>query len=169
MMRSHKFAPLAAVLLLGACTTIPSGPSVMVLPGSGRTFDEFRADDFVCRQFASDQIGGTTANQAANDSGVATAAVGTVMGALIGAAINGRQGASVGAGAGLLMGSAEGANAARHTGYSTQRRYDNSYQQCMYSKGHKVPVAGRYSNESRPMEYSNIPPPNTPPPGATNY
>ena len=51
----------SAVLLLfslGACVSIPSGPSVMVLPGSGKTFDQFREDDFYCKQYASEQVGG---------------------------------------------------------------------------------------------------------------
>ena len=51
-------AATAATLLLAACATVPpSGPSVMVLPGSGKTFDQFRSDDFTCRQFADGQIG----------------------------------------------------------------------------------------------------------------
>ena len=31
-----------STLLFGACATLPSGPSVMVLPGSQRTFEQFR-------------------------------------------------------------------------------------------------------------------------------
>src|SRR5439155_608408 len=43
-------APLA--LLLGACATVPTGPSMMVLPGTGKPFDQFQADDAACRQWA---------------------------------------------------------------------------------------------------------------------
>ncbi len=33
----------AVVLLITGCATIPSGPSVMVLPGAGKGFEQFRA------------------------------------------------------------------------------------------------------------------------------
>lgn len=151
---------LATALLLAGCTTIPTGPSILVLPGSGRSFDDFRADEVLCRQYAHDQVSGVTANQAAVDSGVKSAAVGTVVGAAAGAAIGGGRGAGVGAGAGLLLGSAAGADAASASGYGAQRRYDNGYIQCMYARGHRVPVSGNYAPE-RPRPY--YPPP--PPPG----
>ncbi|KAF7962378.1 hypothetical protein AWV80_22370 [Cupriavidus sp. UYMU48A] len=51
---------MAAALIVGACTTMPSGPSVMVLPGSNKTFDQFLGDDRNCRQFALGQVGGVT-------------------------------------------------------------------------------------------------------------
>lgn len=41
----------------------------MALPGTGRTFDQFRADDASCRQFAYSQVGGVSANQAASAGG----------------------------------------------------------------------------------------------------
>jgi hypothetical protein len=59
-----RLAPAAAALLT-ACATMPSGPSMLVLPGSTKSFEAFRADDGVCRQFANEQIGGTTPSQAA--------------------------------------------------------------------------------------------------------
>jgi hypothetical protein len=59
----------AALLILGACATVPSGPSVVVLPGTGKNFDQFRADEVVCRQFASYQAGGKMPNQNATASG----------------------------------------------------------------------------------------------------
>ena len=34
---------LVATLLLAACASAPTAPSVMVLPGGGRSFDDFRA------------------------------------------------------------------------------------------------------------------------------
>jgi hypothetical protein len=30
---------------LSACATIPTGPSVMILPGRGKTFEQFQTDD----------------------------------------------------------------------------------------------------------------------------
>ena len=100
------------LLVLAGCVTIPNGPSQMVLPGSGRNFDEFRTDDLTCRQYAHDQIGGRTGQVAAEDSGVRSAAIGTLIGAAAGAAINGGTGAAVGAGAGLAMGGLAGTSAA---------------------------------------------------------
>jgi hypothetical protein len=37
------------VLLVSGCATVPSGPSVMVMPGSGKTFEQFQYDDVACR------------------------------------------------------------------------------------------------------------------------
>jgi hypothetical protein len=166
MTHSLRFSPLLAVVMLGACTTFPTGPSVMALPGSGKTFDQFRFDDMDCRQYAGVQAGGTTADQAAVDSGVRSAALGTVLGAAAGAAIGGNsRGAAVGAGTGLLVGSMAGTGAGQASGYNVQRRYDNGYVQCMYAKGHKVPVSGRYSASSPAPAYAAPPPPpNAPPP-----
>lgn len=135
--------PIVSILLiLAGCATAPTGPSVMVLPGSGKHFDQFRNDDMECRQYAQYQIGGSNPNQLKLDPGVRNAAVGTAVGALAGAAIGGSRGAGVGAGAGLLVGSMTGSEAARGSSYSTQRYYDNAYTQCMYAKGHQVPVSG---------------------------
>lgn len=164
-----RFSLLLALVMVGACTTFPTGPSVMALPGSGKSFDQFRADDFNCRQYASVQAGGTTADQAAVDSGVRSAALGTVLGAAAGAAIGGNShGAAAGAGTGLLIGALAGTGSGQASGYYVQRHYDNGYVQCMYSKGHKVPVSGRYSAASpapaAPAYAAPPPPPNAPPP-----
>ena len=51
---------LAAVMVLGACTTMPPGPTVPVLPGTGKSFDQFRTDDVTCQQYALAQVGGST-------------------------------------------------------------------------------------------------------------
>jgi hypothetical protein len=171
MSKLFRLSPLAALLMLGACTTIPTGPSVMAMPGSGKSFDQFRNDDADCRQFALGQVGGATANETAVDSGVKSAAFGTAVGALAGAAMGGRDGAAVGAGMGLLFGSAAGAGAGQASGYSSQRRYDNAYVQCMYAKGDRVPVSGqmmsgraRVVNPAPAPGTAYAPPP--PPPGS---
>ncbi|HEV7814486.1 MAG TPA: YMGG-like glycine zipper-containing protein [Janthinobacterium sp.] len=167
-LRSSTWLALMGPALLGACTVMPSGPSALVLPGTGKSFDQFRADDFSCRNYAQVQIGGTTAQQASVDSGVRSAALGTALGAVAGAAIDGGHGAGVGAGTGLLFGSLAGADAGQASGYGLQQRYDFAYQQCMYADGHRVPVSGRMLNETlRPGTYPppDTPPPNTPPPG----
>lgn len=164
--KALKFSPLFALLLLGACVTAPTGPSVLVLPGTGKSFEQFRVDDDTCKQFASGQIGNKTANDNAADSGVRSAALGTAIGAVAGAALGGSRGAGAGAGVGLLMGSAEGSNASRRSAYTTQQRYDNGYIQCMYSYGHRVPVSGRLMTEpGQPMRSAPPPPPpGSPPP-----
>lgn len=127
-------------LCVVACTALPTSPSIAVMPGYGKSFEQFNIDDAVCRQYASNQIGGTV--QQGNEQAVGSAVVGTVVGAIAGGAINGQQGAAVGAGSGLLVGSAVGANSSQYAGYSAQRRYDISYQQCMYSKGNNIPGWG---------------------------
>ena len=166
MIRAFRFTPLLALLLLGACTTLPSGPAVMALPGTGKSFDQFRADDFECRQFAGMQVGGTAPNQAAADSGIKSAAVGTVVGAAAGAAIDGGRGAAAGAATGLAVGALAGTGAAQGSAYDVQRRYDYAYIQCMYAKGHKVPVSGSFtsSNPNPAAPYTPPPPPGSPPP-----
>ena len=158
-----------SLLLVAGCVSVPSGPGVMVLPGAGKTFDQFRADDMECRQFASNQVGGGTPDSAAESSGVKSAAVGAAVGAAAGAIVGGRHGAATGAGTGLIIGGASGAGAAGSSQYALQQRYDFGYQQCMYAKGHKIPSSSRFENSSRRSStaYAPPPPPNTPPPAAT--
>ncbi len=169
MKRYLRLAPLAVLLALGACVTLPpSGPSMTALPGTGKSFDQFRASDFDCRSYAASQAG-VTAAQAADDSLFRSAALGTAVGAVAGAAIGGGQGAAVGAGTGLIVGSATGSNAGATSARGAQQRYDSAYVQCMYAKGHKVPVSGRFADQA-PQQgrgYS-APPPNYPPPPPAN-
>jgi len=168
-----RFSPLAAVLVLAGCVSVPEGPSLMALPGGGKSFEQFRADDLDCRQYAQAQIGGTTAGQIATDSAVKSAVVGTLVGAAAGAAFNGSRGAGVGAGAGLLLGTMAGAGAGQSSAYGAQRRYDNAYVQCMYAKGDKVPVYGRQMSSREQRYYAAPPPPPqpdyAPPPPSPNY
>lgn len=166
---TRKTAVVILALALGACTVMPTGPSVMVLPGSGRSLDSFNSDDAYCRSYAYEQIGGKTAEQSAKESTVNSAAIGTVVGAVAGALIGGGgRGAAVGAGAGLAMGTAVGSERAQASGYGSQRRYDNAYIQCMYSKGHRVPVPANMSNSNtggvRHSDASIPPPPAGQPP-----
>lgn len=168
-MKTSFYLISAGALLLAGCVSVPTGPSVMALPGTGKSFDQFRSDDAECRQYAQYQIGGAGADQAGVDSGVRSAAVGTVVGALAGAAIGGHQGAGVGAGTGLLFGSVAGSGAAQNSERVTQRRYDNAYIQCMYAKGEQVPTSGSVTRRRvQSMERiapSDAPYPPPPPPG----
>lgn len=154
-----------AVALAGCATPPPSGPSVMVLPGSGKSFDEFQNDEYACRQFATVQIGGTTTQEAATNSAAKNAAIGTAVGAAAGGLMGGNSGAGVGAGMGLLVGALTGADAGNASAYSLQRRYDIAYEQCMYAKGHQIPMAGRYPARGASARPSPPPPP-PPPPGS---
>jgi hypothetical protein len=166
-MRRFVMLPLLVmVAVLSACATMPTGPSVMVLPGEGKSFDQFRTDDAVCRQFAYEQVGGMAGQQAAQDSAVRSAAAGTALGAVAGAVIGSASGhmgtgAAIGAGTGLLLGSAAGSGYAESSYYAVQRRYDYAYLQCMYAKGNQVP-GYRRSTRSRglaPAGRSYYPPP----------
>lgn len=147
MTMSTKF-PTPAILiclalLTSACTTpTPNAPSVMVLPGSGKNFDQFRADNELCRQFASEQLNNSGGQNAISASGIGSTALGTALGAAAGAAISGGRGAAAGAGGGFALGGLSGVNAAETTAAQLQRRYDIGYQQCMYANGHRIPPAG---------------------------
>jgi hypothetical protein len=174
----------ACALLATACVSVPSGPSVMVLPGSRTSFEQFQFDDQSCRGFALSQSG-VSAEDAAAESGIVSAAVGTAVGAAAGVAIgaatgNPGAGAAIGAASGLLFGSAAGVDSASAAAAITQQRYDSAYLQCMYAKGNQIPMAPsalRGTQTAPPPSYSRrapapsesyeaerrLPPP--PPPG----
>lgn len=167
--RNIKIPALLTLLALSGCATLPSGPSVMVLPSEGKAFDVFQSEDAVCREWARRQVG-VSPQQISNENATTGAAVGTMIGAGIGALLGAASGhagagAAIGAGGGLLAGTATGADAGRVYGREAQRRYDTSYLQCMYAKGNLVP-AGRYTSnypQSRGTLAATPPPP--PPPG----
>ncbi len=155
---------LLFALTLGGCASMPDGPSVMVLPGTGMSFEQFRQDDAQCRRYAMEQAG-LLAEGASDSAAVRSAAVGATIGAVAGAAIGGRQGAGVGAGTGLVVGGLHGAGTSQVSAHEAQRRYDHAYVQCMYAKGHRVPVSGYYSPERQSAPAApQYPPP--PPPAA---
>jgi len=115
-----KKIALSLVVLLAGCASTPSGPGVLVLPGSGKSFDQFRADEQECRQYAQAQIAGGT------------------------------------------DGSLAGAGPSEPSGRTLQQRYDFGYQQCMYAKGHKIPMARHDADRYSPR---STPPPPPPPAG----
>jgi hypothetical protein len=165
------FPVLVAIAVFSGCATIPTGPSVMSLPGTGKSFEQFRIDDTICRQFAYEQAGGLTAQQAGQNAAVSSAIVGTALGAAAGAAIGSASGhmgsgAAIGAGTGLIVGSAAGSGYAAQSYYEAQWRYDNAYIQCMYAKGNRVPVSGEFSSPetSEPPRRMSPPPADYPPP-----
>ena len=164
-----------ALLVLSGCVTIPNGPSVRVLPGEGKPFEEFQADDAICRQYAGQSIG-ISPQETVNQKAVTGAAVGTAVGAGVGALLgaatgNAGAGAAIGAGSGLLLGTASGAEAGNMSGWEAQRRYDNTYVQCMYAKGNQVPGTVRVRRVRKaapPPDLNSVPPDyvpeNAPPP-----
>jgi hypothetical protein len=79
----------AATVLIAGCAHAPTGPGVMVLPGAGKSLEQFQTDDGTCRQMGGQEIEKTKGGEV-----------------------------------------------------SAQRRYDMTYMQCMYAKGHQVPVPG---------------------------
>src|SRR5215470_1370697 len=85
----------ACALLAAACARTPTGPSVMVLAGAGKTLDEFQRDDDACRQTAAQELQNTKGGEV-----------------------------------------------------PAQRRYDIAYMQCMYAKGHQIPVPGTRSGNA---------------------
>jgi Glycine-zipper domain len=146
---------MMALVSLGACAVPPpTGPSIAAMPGNGKSFEAFQADDNVCRLAASQSSGGTEAAQAGTNAAVGSAALGTALGAGAGAlfgSVGGAvgTGAAIGAGTGLLAGTAVGASGAQYSAASLQRQYDVTYAQCMFAKGNTVqrpyvPVYGGY-------------------------
>jgi hypothetical protein len=155
MSSMKKLVAIAAgTAVLAGCAVVPSGPSVRVLPPPGKPFEVFVSEDQYCRGYAQQMTGNT--QEAANTAAVGSAVVGTAVGAAAGALLGGRNGAAAGAGVGLVAGSAIGAGESSRTGWSMQRRYDYSYEQCMYAKGNLLP------GQSVPY-YGSMPPPPPPP------
>jgi hypothetical protein len=131
------------VLIIAGCATMPTGPSVMVMPPPGKSFEQFQSEDATCRQWAAQQIG-MSPEERANQNTATGAVVGTAVGAGLGAAIgsvsgSAGAGAAIGAASGLLIGTSAGANAGQVAGWRAQRQYDHAYMQCMYAKGNEVP------------------------------
>jgi len=183
---SKRLLSVAAVVALAGCATVPTGPGVMVLPGSQKSFDQFRADEGDCRQYAQAVLGGPNAAQAANDAAAANAVAGAAFGAAVGAILgsvtgHAGNGAAIGAGTGLLFGGTAAGNSSGYSSVQLQRQYDIAYLQCMYARGNQVPGQVAYrgpppgAGSGSNFNYippgttprtppANYPPPNYPPP-----
>jgi hypothetical protein len=113
-----RCVPALAALLLSACgSTQVYGPGVLVLPGTGKSFDQFRFDEQDCRGYAQTQLAKSDREREQDSAG------------------------------------------------SVQQRYDRAFVQCMYGKGHKVPVSGRYSDSAESAQSAGTTAPPPPPPG----
>ncbi len=164
-------AGAASIALAGCVDTPPTAaPMVLAIPAKGKTYAQFQTEDGYCRQQGLQANGGLTPGQAAANSGIGSAALGTVVGAaggaLLGAAFgNAGAGAAIGAGTGLGAGAVSGVDASRASAGSYQRNYDRVYAQCMIAYGNAIqgppPVVGY------PAPVYASPPP--PPPGYPNY
>jgi len=136
---------LLPALTLGACAVQPpTGPSVVALPGPGKTFSRFQQDDDYCRNYAQSRTGnaGAAATAASNNAN-ATAVAGTLIGAAAGAALGSLggkvgAGAAIGAGAGLLGGASAAGGGAQDAADSLQHGYDVAYEQCMVGNGETI-------------------------------
>src|SRR5579864_5951444 len=161
MMRTRTIvATTALAALLAGCVTQPTGPTIPVMPGPNKSLEAFQADESVCEQYASQRVAGGA--EAANNTAVGEAVLGTALGAGLGAAIGGGRGAAIGAASGAVVGTGVGANTSGWAQMSLQQRYDISYAQCMQTKGDNVP-GPRRPRRPPPPPPGYYPPP--PPPG----
>ncbi|MGH8549423.1 MAG: hypothetical protein ACRERU_12660 [Methylococcales bacterium] len=112
-MVKSSFIHFLIAFVLCSCSTLPGGPSVLVLPGTGKDLSEFRNDDVGCRQLAHGQIARMVEEPDSDEEG--------------------------------------------------QPDYDIVYVQCMYGKGHRVPVPKEIMYYTR-QEWHPPPPPNMPAP-----
>jgi Glycine-zipper domain len=146
---SLVFLSVLYLACIGCASPGPATPSFASMPGRGKSYEAFQRDDQHCQSSAQRAIGYQSPGEAANQTAVGTAAVGTALGAVAGAAIgsvsgNAGAGAALGAGTGLVTGSAIGAGNGNVAGGSLQARYDTVYAQCMAAKGNRIggpPVA----------------------------
>jgi outer membrane lipoprotein SlyB len=156
---------------LSGCATMPTGPSVSILPAQGKPFDAFQTEDIQCRKWA-EMHSVDAANAGQQDAATSTLA-GTALGAAAGAAIGSASGdagagAVIGVAAGLIGGAFHGIQAANVQRAVAQKQYDDSYIQCMYAHGNQVPTpvavvqpAPRpvYVNVQRPVVIMEAPAP----------
>ncbi len=150
---------LGAPLVLAACAVAPpSGPTVMALPGQGRSLTAFQQDDVSCRGYAGMRTNYQQPGQAGANGAIGGAGIGTALGAAAGAALgaiggNAGAGAAIGGATGLIGGTSVGANNAAAGEFDLQTRYNIAYTQCMYARGDSVqsaPPGYRYSGYGGP-------------------
>jgi outer membrane lipoprotein SlyB len=142
-----KVTPFIFLAVLSGCVTLPTGPSVNVMPAPDKPFEKFRMEDANCRQWGEQQLGRSI--QETYDRNLAAGAfTGTAIGAGLGAILGSASGhagagAAIGAVGGLIFGAAAGSDSGQIYGRDLQRRYDNAYAQCMYSYGNQLPAQYR--------------------------
>jgi uncharacterized protein YcfJ len=169
MMRVHAGlgGAMVAVIALTACAPTVMAPTVPVMPGANKPFDQFAADQQTCQGYANSQTAPLAAQ--ANNQAVGSALLTTALGAGLGAAIGGGRGAAIGAASGALVGGSLGAQGSSIAGMSIQQQFDVYYSQCMYARGNQVPGFSPNMYAIPPYPGAGGPPPPgayPPPPGA---
>ena len=173
MMRVHRGlgCAMVAVLALTGCAPTVMAPTVPVMPGANKPFDQFTADQQACEAYANSQTAPLTAQ--ANNQGLGTALLGTALGAGIGAAAGGGRGAAIGAASGAALGTVVGAQGSSVAGANIQQQYNVFYTQCMAAHGNQVPGYGpppSYGGGGGPPPgYPSGPPPGAPVPPPPPY
>ncbi|HML09856.1 MAG TPA: YMGG-like glycine zipper-containing protein [Stellaceae bacterium] len=166
MRRVHRglgAVTIAAVALSGCAPTVMA-PTVPVMPGSGKAFDAFMADQQTCEAYANTQTAPLSAQ--ANNQALGGALLTTALGAGLGAAIGGGRGAAIGAASGAVVGTATAAQGSSIAGMSIQQQYDIFYSQCMSARGNQVPgySSNMYAIPPYPGYGASPPGPMAPPP-----
>jgi hypothetical protein len=59
-----RWSMLLLLGLLSACTVLPTGPNVLVLPAVGKPMDLFQVEESECRAYAQQQLRGAPAQAA---------------------------------------------------------------------------------------------------------
>jgi outer membrane lipoprotein SlyB len=163
LLRQFLCVALAVTVSVSGCATMPTGPSVMVLPAPGKPFSTFQAEDASCRKWGEQSVG-VSPSEIRNQNTAGGAAVGALGGAGVGALLGAASGhagagAAIGAGTGLLLGTAVGSDTGRVSGQEAQRRYDIAYSQCMVSHGNRVGGQAEYYRRHRVIVVPAEPPP----------
>ena len=131
------WAALAPALVCAACSTMSGGsaPTVAVLPGGGKDMAAFNTDDIACRGDAQARASERSPVPAAMGLGRTEVASSRSRLAI-------RE--STDTTTGSVYGGAPAADAS--TAFTLQQRYDTAYVQCMFSKGHKIPMKEQMSS-----------------------
>ena len=87
-----KTSALFLTIFLVGCSTVPSGPSALALPGDKASESQFRKDEKACRAFAHEELVGCSHKPKSLEE--------------------------------------------------AQLHFDINYLQCMYTKGHLIPISG---------------------------
>ncbi len=150
---------MAAVIALSACAPAVMAPTVPVMPGANKPFDQFAADQQTCQAYANSQTAPMAAQ--ANSQAAGGALLTTMLGAGLGAAFGGGRGAAIGAASGALVGTSMAARNSSLAGMSIQQQYDIFYAQCMYARGNQVPgfSPNQYALPPYPGAVPGAPPP----------
>ena len=151
--------PMMVLLVAGqAMAQVPQ-----VMPGNGKPYEVFAQDQNVCRQFAADQMRGSSGDELQH--GVVDTLIGAALGAGLGAAAGGGHGAGLGAAVGGGVGALVGVGDAAQTNRAQQYQYNSTYVQCMSAKGNFVTMSAPMTYApSVPYGYTPPPPPGFPPP-----